>query len=729
MRTPARSRLSLALALSVPLLAAAPACLNIPDDLDAPDGAAAVAPSTAQELLDRHIEASGGEQALRAIDQRTTEARVVFKAQEDCAEGDPNCVWEETRGQFVLYSTADGRMYRRMVVGDNVLERGFDGENGWQMQADPQVLVVEDPIARPVLLEDALLHWYFDVDERPELALELLPSRKSADGERELDGIRWFAAGPATPESEKWFDRETGLLYEEIERDTENSDVVRRVYTDYREVDGVLAPHLIQQITTIEGLPEQVVELHVQVVHHREVRDEQFAIPELGPVEPEPDQLLATLDQAKAEAEAAPDDAAAQVLHARWAYTAAHWDEARAAAKRALKLDSDEIEAIYILARIALLEGQLKEAEKLLRKAVSSGLREDEAARQLAWIQLRRGDWGRAAEALAVAGNMLNTTEYAELLEKLYRALGARYEAFEGKPLQAKMSGGCKTTLPIKMDQGVVVVEVTADGDKLDLLLDTGAADVIVSDETAHKLVVGTDAGAPLAAGGPVLAHGQLDALEIGELTVENVPLVMYPASELGNLVDVEGVDGVLGVRPFAGRQLTVDRQNEVVEIVEPSRRCKSELQANRVGEAVPFWVHETHYLYVRGTMNQAEGIYLLNTGMRGADMFANDAAFAHAGIGAPPVRSGQPTLARVERFALGEFARADLGAAWGFFQQNTTSDRFRLDGMLGLAVLGRGRWTLDFSTQTLYLSHPSKDAAKAEPEGETKSKPEATAK
>ena len=98
------------------------------------------------------------------------------------------------------------------------------------------------------------------------------------------------------PQSEKWFDRETGLLYEEIERDTETSDVVRRVYSDYREVDGVQVPWLIQQITEVEGYPDHVVDLRMQVVHHREVPQDRFALPELGPTEPEPDQLLAALD-------------------------------------------------------------------------------------------------------------------------------------------------------------------------------------------------------------------------------------------------------------------------------------------------------------------------------------------------------------------------------------------------------------------------------------------------
>lgn len=693
------------------------ACLEVPEGLETPAGTAA-APSSAQEILDRHVAASGGAEALRALSQRTVEARVVFHAQPGCQEGDQDCIWEETAGQFVLYSTADARMYRRMVVGDSVLERGFDGENGWQMQVDPPLLVLEDPATAPVLREDALLHWYLDVDSREDLALELLPARKvqTDDGERQLDGIRWFAAGPASPESEKWFDRGTGLLHEEIERDTETGDLVRRVYSDYRDVDGVLVPWNIEQITEVADLPAQVVELRMQVIHHRPVREELFTLPELAPTEPVPDPILAALEQARAEAEDAPKDLDPQIRLARTAFQAAHFAEAKAAAKTALALDKQELEALYILTRVALLEGQLKEAESRLRAAVKVGLRPDEAARQLAWINLRRGDWQRAGETLSAAG---------------FPDIGNRYTAFSGKPFATKMTSknGCSTSMPIvplaelggddpadraALDD-VIIVEVLADGDKLQLLFDTGASDLILSDVKAHSLVIGTDAVAPLAAGGPNLAQGQLEKLSMGEFEVRNVPVTMFPADQLGFVVGVAGVDGVLGIRPFAGRQITVDRERGQIEIVDTKGKCKSALTRHREGVEVPFWIHETHYLYVLGHMNGAEGVYLLNTGMRGADLTANEAAYAYGGVGAPPVLGGQPSLAEIERFSLADFHRDGLGAAWGFLQQNATSDMFRLDGMLGLGVLGEGRWTIDYDTQKVYISPPSEPAT-AEP-------------
>lgn len=693
-------------------------CLKVPTGLDDPE-AGTTAPSSAQELLDRHIAASGGPEALRKLDARTVEARVVFKAQAGCEEGDEDCMWEDTIGQFVLYTTADARMYRRMVVGENVLERGFDGENGWQLQVDPQVLVMEDPASAPLLREDAMLHWYFDVDQR-ELALELLPTRESEDG-RKLDGVRWFAASEEWPESEKWFDRATGLLYEEIERDTETGDLVRRIYGDYREVDGVQVPWKIEQITMADGLAVQTIELHVQTVDHRPIEAEKFAVPTLAPVEPEVDELLTMLEKARAAAAADPKLTSAHVELARIAFASAHFSEAREAAKAALKLDKKDLEALYLLVRIDLLEGDLASAESNLGKAIAAGLRDDEAARQEAWIHLRRGQWDKAGDDLAKAGN---------------DQLGDRYRAFDGKPFTTKMGGdGCQTTVPIKLEQGAVVFDVGADGDKLRLLLDTGASDLIITDAKAKSLVIGADANAPLSAGGPPLPQGQLDKLTIGAFEIENVPVSMFPADQLGLVVGIPGVDGILGIRPFAGRQITVDLDRDVLEIVDTAKRCAKPLQAHRTGQTVPFWMHETHYIYVLGHMRDAEGVYLVNTGMRGADLTANEGAYAFAGIGAPALYAKQTAaLAQIDRFRLGPWSRENMVAAWGFLAQNATSDGFRLDGMIGLGVLGEGSWTIDFGEQNFYLRASAKksdapattDAAKKKPASEAK--PEAKA-
>ena len=661
-------------------------CPKGPPDLDEP-GAAITAPKSAQELLDRHIAASGGAEALRKLEARTVEARVVYRAEEGCEEGDPDCVWEDEIGQLVVSKTADARMVLRKVLGDDVIEWGFDGENGWRLDVNSQVLVLEEPASKPRLREDALLHWYFDVDRR---APVLLGSRESEDG-RQLDGMLWFAGSADWLGIEMWFDRATGLLYEEIERDTENGEDLRRVYSDYREVDGVLVPWLTESVYLVDGLTVDRTEVHVHTVSHRPVAPEKFAMPTLAPVAPEADELLTTLEQARRAAKDDPEQISTQVRLARAAFAAAHFDESRAAAKAVLELEREDLEALYLLVRLDLLDGDVESAEANLTKAIAAGLRDDEAARQKAWIHLRRGQWDKAGADLSAAGNS---------------ELGARYRAFDGKPLVAKMGGkGCKTTLPIELEQGAVVVEVGAEGDKLRLLLETSAADVFISDAKAKSLLIATDARAPLIPGGPSLGHGQLDTLRLGDFAVQNVPVTMFAAEDFGRVVGIEGVDGLLGIRPFAGRQLTIDLDRKMMEIVEPSKRCAKSLEVNRVGQALPFWLHETHAIYVLGQMRDAEGVYLVATGLRGADLSANEATYALAGIGRPALYVDQTTaLVEVDHFRLGASTREDLVAAWGFVHPNQTSDGFRRDGTIGPRVLGSGSWTIDFKQQELFL-------------------------
>src|SRR5690606_1497366 len=100
-----------------------------------------------------------------------------------------------------------------------------------------------------------------------------------------------------------------------------------------------------------------------------------------------------------------------------------------------------------------------------------------------------------------------------------------------------------------------------------------------------------------------------------------------------------------------------------------------------------------------------AEGLYLLNTGMRGADMTATQLAYQHAGIGAPPMRSDQAAMVVVPEFSLGKgLVAKDPQSAFGYFEQTETSDGFRLDGMLGLGVLGQKPLTIDYETRKLYF-------------------------
>ena len=686
------------------------ACLNVPKNLRNPDENKSfdpeIAPKNAGDILSRYILAIGSEAPVRALQFRTVEARVTFKAENNCIPEKEECIDKDLSGQLVLYTTAKGHLLRRTVIGDRVEERGYDGKTGWRMQLDPQLLFIEDEIESLSSREDALLHWYLDFAQR-DIVPELLPSRKNSENSdvRTLDGIRWQDQSGKMPHRELWFDRETGLLAEEIQKeydeDVANSGeekttaaLTRHIYyDDYRAVDGVKVAHSLRQVTK-SAEHEQEVIMQVQSVHHRPIDAKKFPIPKLEDPEPIPDPIIANLDNAQRSAQENPQDATAAIALARRAYQAARFDLAKKAALRTLELDKQEPEAAWILARIELFLGNLNASEQWLDKAEKSGVNPNTSARQRAMIELARGNWPAAAKRFAEAGD---------------KARSDRYRLFSGKPLQTKFSGNsCTISMELK-GRELPIVEAFADDEKLRLLFDTGATDLVLSKTKANSLVVLPDANAPLLTGGSNVPHGQTEGLKLATLELQNVPVVIFPDATLAEMAGAENIDGVLGLKILSQFQITVDPQGNKIELVRQNKKCKKSLDNYRNGVVVPIWLHENQHIFLHGQMNGSEGVYMLNSGMRGAALTANSHAYARAGIGAPPLRRGQAPMVKVRSFSLGDghnrIESSNLSAAFGYMQQQFTSDQFRIDGMLGWEAIGKRRWTIDLQRREMYIS------------------------
>jgi Aspartyl protease len=666
------------------------ACLKVPDELsEEPEGTLS-APSTAAEVIARYIEGTGGEKVLRALPARTIEARMIVRAQLGCSPDDQTCLSEDQVGSFLLRTTADGKLYRRTVLGEQVEEKGFDGKTGWQFSGD--VLRIESKTELELSREDAVLHWYFDLPERGiQVTLER-PRKHDRDAEvTMLDGVHWELPGSSASPKTMWFDRATGLLREEVVEEGEGDELARQTitYDDYRDVGGIQVPYLIR-VTNQLGDQEQVVEFITQRVDHGKIDPAQFAMPELPDPEPAPDERLAKLRGAEVAAKAEPGDAALQIALARTAWAAGHFDAAIAAAKATLALDDEEPEALMLLARGHVLRGELKEALGVLRRAGSAGLKADLLAREEAWIHYRRRDFGKLAKALDIAGNPV---------------LAGRFRSFVGKPVALTPPKACVTTVPLVATLPLMVVELTVEGEPVSAIVDTGASDLILSSTfaTARGISVRPLGQAP--PGTPTVGFGQAESLGVGGVTLTNVPVDVFDDRAMADMAgdSLPNVKAVLGISLLSDFQVTLDVPGRALELV--GRRCKAELEARRTGPGLPFWQHETHYLYVMAEMNDAEGIYLVNTGMRGADLTATQLAYAHAGVGTPVVREGVAPMVAIESFELGDTRLTGLEAAFGFFEQQATADGFRLDGMIGLGVMGQHRWTIDFETHRLYFA------------------------
>ncbi|HFE46315.1 MAG TPA: hypothetical protein ENJ18_12600 [Nannocystis exedens] len=612
---------------------------------------------------------------------------------------------QEQTGTFTLQTTAKGQLYRRTVLGDAVEERGFDGSNGWQLQSG--ILVLDDATAAAVTKEDAVLHWYFNLEARGiTQTIEPVRTADFAGQATTLDGIRWKNANPAIPDKTMWFDRSTGFLREElVEEATETGLKLQQwvLYDDYQAVDGVMIPHSIRLVSELGERAQEVI-FTAQRVDHSAIDSSIFAVPQLAKPEPATDELLVALAASEAAYRANPKELTDVVAYARHLWAAAHFDRAAEIAKAALKLDSKEIEALWILARAQVLQGQWKNASKTLSRAAKAGVRPELVATQRAWIASHTRDFVGVAKALEATGPNQKT-------------LVARYRSFAGKPLVTKHEGdGCTSLVPLSQAMtSLPLVEIEVGGIEVMAMIDTGATDVILDEELAAQLKVPIRSRTPVNQQGDTIGHGQLESLTIGDITVKSVPVDIFSVATIAAMSGSSSkvARAVLGVRFLELFQISVDPEAATLTLVDSSspkmeKKCRKALTKQRQGKSSPFWVHETHFIYVPAKLNGAEGLFLLNTGMQGVDLAATTSAYKRSAIGAPPLRRGEAAIVRVEELRMGDYLANNLAAAYGYFEQSKSTDDFRIDGMIGLGVFQKGRWTLDFAERRIYLEAPT---------------------
>ena len=671
------------------------ACLRVPEDLEAPtDGRNAAPPNTAEEVLDDYVEAIGGEEPLRKLEQRTVESRIVFLPDEGCGseEEDPGCIREKQTGTFILQTTADAHMYRRTVVGESVEERGFDGKQGWRLLGDGTVRL--DASQDNVLTrEDARLHWYLDPGKYG-IEVTLVGSRREdSQGEaRNLDGLKWRVGNVDDLAKVLWFDRATGLLHEEVIEQGEGEQEVRQVirYSDYREVDGIKIPHAVSLVTT-QGKRKRIVNFSIQRVSHKAVDASAFAIPQPENPGKQADPRRTALAQARDQAQGS-QDAALWIAYARAAWNASEFDQAKTAAEKTLSFDAKEPEALWILVRLHILTGSYAEAQRLLGRAAKAGISDEQIARQRTWIHSHRRDFRRLADEMDTLGN-------AEL--------AGRYRSFAGQPLQVD-GRACQAIVPLAQGLPNPLVRLNLAGEEVVALIDSGATDLILSEGLSVSKDVAIQARSKLGPEGPDVAHGQLESLKLGEVSLKNVPVEVLPDAALQTMArgQKQSVQAVLGLRALESFQVTFDVPQQQLVLVPRTKACQAAAAEYRTGETVPFWLHETNFVYLHAAMNDEPGLYLLNTGMRGVAVTATREAYSHAGIMSPPIKEDEPPLVTVKRLSLtDEVGLDDASGAFGYFEQTQSTDGFAIDGMVGMELFGNRRWTIDFDRHAIYVA------------------------
>lgn len=190
---------------------------------------------TAEQIIDRYVQALGGAQAIQKITSRISKGNVEI-------------LGAGATGTIEFYEKAPNKQMHLLTVPDLFTSYGgFNGSSGWgfdQEKKKPtelkgkelESLRVDSEFYKPIRIKEQF----------PQITLKGEEKIQFRDGPRQTYVLE--AKSAAGNSRKMYFDTETGLLIRQDTQDTSEEGKVpaREFFLDYKNVDGVMVPFTIR---------------------------------------------------------------------------------------------------------------------------------------------------------------------------------------------------------------------------------------------------------------------------------------------------------------------------------------------------------------------------------------------------------------------------------------------------------------------------------------------------
>jgi hypothetical protein len=359
---------------------------------------------------------------------------------------------------------------------------------------------------------------------------------------------------------------------------------------------------------------------------------------------------------------------------------------------------------LYARGRDALLSSRLEEAKRWLMSAALARPDDDRVLQDLAWAYYRANEFSRAASIFQrVPGAP------PALIEKL--------SSFEtGGPYE--LAGADETVLPFLLTDPLPLVSIHVEGRKVDALIDTGGAELILDSEFAGEIGVrlfGSSEG--LFAGGrrASVTHGRVELVSLGAIEVQRVPVQVLPTRRFSPLTSGRfEINAIIGTNLLAQFRETLDYPAGRLVLERPGREAPSS------GVQVPFVTERDHFMISdQGWLNGVGPLrFFVDSGLAGGAFTCPAQTLRRAGIPIPsagnrggvgggggPVATG---VFPINELGLGPLRQRNLTGIY-VEPANGVSERegWGWDGIISHGFLRRYQWTIDWTRSRFVFSAP----------------------
>lgn len=214
---------------------------------------------SAEEIMDRYVEVTGGKAAYEKLKNRRVTGTVEFKG-------------AGLRGQVTILEAPEAKSVSVFeMAGLGKMEEGTDGNIAWEKSVIAGAkLKSGDEKAHAI----RTANFYGDINWRKVF------SKAKVVGSKRIDDKECWQVELTTPEGlvfQKFFDQKTGLLVMmKVTIKTPQMEVPTEVYPgDYHKVDGVLYAHEMR----MKALTQELIVRVGKVEHNVDMPADAFAIP------------------------------------------------------------------------------------------------------------------------------------------------------------------------------------------------------------------------------------------------------------------------------------------------------------------------------------------------------------------------------------------------------------------------------------------------------------------
>jgi hypothetical protein len=239
---------------------------------------------------------------------------------------------------------------------------------------------------------------------------------------------------------------------------------------------------------------------------------------------------------------------------------------------------------------------------------------------RLAMTYYRRDRFTEASNHLLKAAGPISLGPFGDM-----KALGGQASMLSGCPTYV-IEGPEQSRISFIITDPLPVVSVSVNGgEPVNFLIDTGGAEVILDREYAVKIGVRLAGAFQATYAGNRKGEtgvGCIDALQIGDFTIRNVPVHTLDVASMSAEFDGRSLHGIIGTRLLMHFLATIDYAGGALVMRRPTlenlREYKSRALA-KGAKAIPFWLIDMHYVMAAGTANDREPtLFFVDTGLTG---------------------------------------------------------------------------------------------------------------